>query len=145
MAKDEKTLRARVRDLEKRRDAGTAGAIGAKWTVATWLGYWHQHIAKPTVRASSARAYRTAVYQHLIPGLGKHSLEKVRTEHFEKLYQKIVAGGAKPATASGTPHRQGRLNVAAARGYIASNPATLAKYPRVEEDEVEPFDLEETQ
>jgi integrase len=146
MSKDEKKLRQKVRELENQRDAGTAGVVGATWTVATWLDYWYQHISKPTVRASSARAYRTAVYHHLIPGLGKHRLQKVRTEHFEKLYQKIVAGGAKPATAHQV-HRTAKaaLNVAVARGYIGANPAKLAKYPRIEEDEVEPFDLAETQ
>ena len=146
MSKNEKKLRENVRELEKQRDAGGAGVVGANWTVETWFDYWYQHISKPTVRASSARAYRTAVYHHLIPGLGKHRLQKVRTEHFEKLYQKIVADGAKPATAHQV-HRTAKaaLNVAVARGYIGANPARLAKYPRLEDEEVEPFDLEETQ
>ncbi len=71
MARDEKTLRTKVRELEKQRDTGTAGVVGAAWTVETWLDYWFQNIAKPTVRASSARAYRTAVYHRLIPWSGK--------------------------------------------------------------------------
>lgn len=146
MSKDEKELRRKVRELENRRDLGTAGKAGPAWTMEKWLDHWYQNIARPTVRASTARAYRTAVYHHLIPTLGKHRLEKIQPEHFERLYQKIVNGGARPATAHQV-HRTAKtaLNVAVERGHIPRNPARPAKYPRIEEDEVEPFDLEETQ
>jgi integrase len=135
-----------VRRLERERDTGTARKAGPVWTIEKWLTYWLENIAKPTVRYKAYVAYRTAVTVHLIPGLGAHRIDKVQTEHFEKLYKKIVASGLKPATAHQV-HRTARtaFNVALVRGYINRNPVALAKYPRVEEDEIEPYEIEEIQ
>jgi integrase len=136
----------RVRELERERDTGTARKAGPVWTVEKWLTYWLENIAKPTVRYKAFEAYRSAVTVHLIPGLGAHRIDKVQTEHFERLYKKIVASGRKPATAHQV-HRTARtaFNIALERGYINRNPVTLAKYPRVEEDEIEPYEVEEIQ
>ncbi|HEV2640779.1 MAG TPA: site-specific integrase [Actinocrinis sp.] len=135
-----------VRKLEKERDNGTARKAGPVWTVEKWLTHWLENIAKPTVRYKAFEAYRSAVNVHLIPGLGAHRIDKVQPEHFEKLYKKIVASGRKPGTAHQV-HRTARaaLNVALARGYINRNAAALARPPRVEEDEIEPYGIDEIQ
>jgi integrase len=39
------------------------------------------------------------VNKHLIPGLGKHRLERLEPEHLEKLYQRMIKSGARPGTA----------------------------------------------
>lgn len=133
-----------VRRLEKERDQGTARKAGPVWTLEKWLRHWVEEIAAPSIRDSSAAAYRNAVYNHLIPGLGAHRLDKLEPEHFEKLYKKMVQAGSKPGNAHQV-HRTARtaLNVAEARGHIGRNPASLAKAPRVEDDEIEPYEVEE--
>lgn len=70
----------------------------------------------------------------------------MQPEHIEKLYAKLRAKGLKPATVHQV-HRTLRtaLNEAVRRGQIARNPATLAKAPRVVEDEIQPFTVTEAQ
>lgn len=137
---------AAVRALERDREAGTVRKAGRAMTVEAWLTHWLENIARPSIKYKSYRAYRTAVEQHLIPGVGKHRLDKVGPEHFEKLYARMIANGAKPAYAHQV-HRTARTAFGEAhrRAHVVRNPVALAKAPRVEEDEVEPFEIAEIQ
>jgi integrase len=136
----------KVRELEKQRDAGKVRKPGKAWTVKTWLLHWVEEIAKPSVRDTTYSGYEVAVRVHLIPGLGAHRLDKLEPEHLERLYKKMQANGSKPATAH-QAHRTLRtaLNHALRRGHITRNVATLAVPPRIDEEEVEPYDIEEVQ
>lgn len=145
-AKTEEEVIKKVQKLLNARDNDDVPKPGHAPLVSEWLTHWYENIASPNIRATSAAAYRTAVFHHLIPGLGKHRINKVQPDHFEKLYRKIQANGAKPATAHQV-HRTARTAFGEAhrRGYIKTNPVALAKPPRVEEEEIEPFDLDEVQ
>ncbi|MFJ8912055.1 tyrosine-type recombinase/integrase [Amycolatopsis sp. NPDC102389] len=134
-----------VRELETQRDNGTATKAGKKrWKVAAWLTHWVEEIAPLNCRYKTVTGYRTAVNRHLIPGLGEHWMDRIEPDHFEKLYTKILESGAKPATAHQV-HRTARtaFGVADKRDVITRNPVALATAPRVEEEEVEPYDEEE--
>ncbi|MEV7197152.1 site-specific integrase [Streptomyces sp. NPDC093510] len=135
-----------VRDLEKQRDSTGVRKAGQTWTVKTWLTHWVENIAAPNVGENTIDGYRVAVYHHLIPGLGAHRLEKLEPEHLERLYWKMQANGS----AAGTAHQVHRtvktaLNEAVRRRHLTLNPASVAKAPKVEEEEVEPYTLEEVQ
>lgn len=132
---------AGVRELERQRDAGTVPKAGSRdWSVETWLTHWVKNIAAPSVRENTLAGYRTAVYKHLIPGLGAHRLAKLEPEHLEKLYAKMSEAGAKPGTAHQV-HRTAKtaFRVAVDRERMLKNPAKLAKAPQLDEDEVVPF------
>lgn len=135
-----------VRDLEKQRDSTGVRKAGQTWTVTTWLTHWVENIAAPNVGENTIDGYRVAVYHHLIPGLGAHRLAKLEPEHLERLYRKMQANGS----AAGTAHQVHRtvktaLNEAVRRRHLTINPASVAKAPKVEEEEVEPYTLEEVQ
>ncbi|MFJ6212180.1 tyrosine-type recombinase/integrase [Streptomyces sp. NPDC092296] len=136
----------KVRELERQRDAGNVRKAGKSWTVATWLTHWVENIAAPSVRPNTLSGYRVAVNVHLVPGVGAHRLEKLEPEHLERLYRKMQDNGSKPATAH-QAHRTVRtaLNQAVRRGHLTRNVASLATAPRVEEEEVEPYEVEEVQ
>ena len=74
-AKTRAQVTAKVRELERARDHGGTTAAATNLTLEAWLVQWVETIAAPKVRAKSLAAYRTAVYKHLIPGLGKHGLK----------------------------------------------------------------------
>lgn len=136
-----------VRDLEKQRDAGAVRKAGKPWTVKAWLTHWLENItAPPVVRESTYSSYRAAVNVHLIPGIGGHRLDKLEPEHLERLYTKMQRNGSKPATAH-QAHRTIRLalNEAMRRGHIVRNVASLAKAPRITEEEVDPYSVGEVQ
>ncbi|MFJ6139279.1 tyrosine-type recombinase/integrase [Kitasatospora sp. NPDC092286] len=136
----------KVRELERKRDDGNVQKAGKKWTVAAWLTHWVENIAALHVRPNTLAGYRVAVNVHLIPGVGAHRLEKLEPEHLERLYKKMQDGGSKPATAH-QAHRTIRtaLNQAIRRGHLTRNVASLAVAPKVEEEEVEPYEVEEVQ
>jgi integrase len=144
--KSETDVIKKVRKLEQERDTGNVRAAGPTWTIEKWLTHWVENISAPTVRDTTADAYRNAVYKHLLPGLGAHRIDRIQPEHFEKLYRKMLAAGHKPANAHQV-HRTARaaLNEALRRGHITRNPAALAKPPRVEQEEIVPYELEEVQ
>jgi len=62
---------------------------------------------RPAVRTrSSYEGYRTAVRKQVIPGLGKHRLEKLRPEQLERLYVSML----KITTHRKTPMTPGRVH-----------------------------------
>ncbi|EXG79174.1 tyrosine-type recombinase/integrase [Cryptosporangium arvum] len=137
----------KVRELEKERDSGRVRKIGTPWTVEAWLTHWLENVARPTVRQSSYSAYEVAVRVHLIPGIGAHRLDRLTSEHLDSLYTRMVAKGSSAGTAH-QAHRTVRtaLGVADRRGYLPrGNPAAkgMVKPPRIEEEEIEPYTVEE--
>ena len=142
--KTEAEVRRAVRELERQRDNGTTPAAGVRWTVETWLEHWLENIAAPSVRRSSYNAYRIAVRKHLIPNLGRQRLDRLQPDHLERLYRKMIDAGARPATAHQV-HRTMRtaLGEAVRRRQVAQNAAALARPPRVEQEDIEPYTIEE--
>ncbi|MFD7166614.1 tyrosine-type recombinase/integrase [Streptomyces violascens] len=135
-----------VKELERQRDAKTLRKPGRAWTVAAWLTHWIENIAPLGVNSNTMVGYGVAVRKHLIPGLGAHKLDQLKPEHIEHFYSRMMLTGSKPATAH-QAHRTFRtaLNEAVRRGHLAQNPVQLAKAPRVREEEVEPYSVDEVQ
>ncbi|WP_240140014.1 tyrosine-type recombinase/integrase [Streptomyces sp. MUM 178J] len=135
---------AAVRELEKQRDAKTLAKPGKPWTVKMWLTHWVETIAPLAVNENTMVGYGVAVRKHLIPALGAHRLDKLRPEHIERFYGKMQADGRKAGTIHQI-HRTFRtaLNEAVRRGHLTRNPVQLAKAPRVSEEEIEPYTVEE--
>lgn len=138
-----------VRDLEKLRDDGRVRKPGRAWTVEKWLTHWVENIAANSVRRTTMVGYRSSVYNHLIPGIGAHRIDKLEPEHLETLYSRMQAPKPKgKGLSAGTAHLVHRtirvaLNEAVRRKHITSNPAAVAKPPRVIETEVIPFTMDE--
>ncbi|WP_030180407.1 tyrosine-type recombinase/integrase [Streptomyces sp. NRRL S-813] len=137
---------AAVRELERQRDAKSIRKAGRPWTVKTWLTHWVENIAPLAVNENTMVGYGVAVRKHLIPALGAHRLDKLKPEYIENFYGRMVADGRKAGTIHQI-HRTFRtaLNEAVRRGHLARNPVQLAKAPRVSEEEVEPYTVEEVQ
>jgi integrase len=149
-AKNRAEVTRKVRALERSRDDGNLADIGDQWTVASWLTHWVENIAAPFLKPSTVSAYRVDVYRHLIPGIGKHRLDKLRPEHVEVLYAWMLT----QPTKRGTPlkpatvlhvHRTARaaLNEAIRRGHLARNPVVFARTPAVPVFEIEPYSVDE--
>ncbi|MEY9948079.1 tyrosine-type recombinase/integrase [Kitasatospora sp. GAS1066B] len=135
-----------VRELEKKRDSGRVPKAGQRWTVQSWLTHWVENIAALHVGENTIDGYRVAVYHHLIPGLGAHQLQKLEPENLELSYKKMQDNGSAAGTANQV-HRTMRaaLNEAVRRRHLTDNPATVAKAPTPDEEEVEPYSVEEVQ
>jgi integrase len=152
MSRRKSVVADKVKDLEQGRNTGSLLKPSEKWTVEKWLTHWLEDIAAPFVKVNTLAGYGVAVNYHLIPAVGKHKLTELRPEHLERLYQDMLLRKTKGGTLTkaATAHQVHRtvrtaLNEAVRRGYLAKNPATLAKTQRIDEDEVEPYTVDEIQ
>jgi integrase len=138
-----------VEQLERERKEGTVRAPGSKTqTVADWLAYWLDEIAAPNIRHKTEEGYRTDIYKHLIPRLGAHKMAKIQhePERFEKVYVDLAAKGYSPHTVHHVHITvRAAFREAKKRKVINENPFEIVKTPRVDEEEVEPFEVEEIQ
>ena len=135
----------KVRDLERKRDAGTATAAGRAPTLAQWLDHWLTTIAAPRLRPSTAARYRLAVDKHLVPKLGHHRLDRLQPEHLEAAYASLGTAGLAPASVLYAHRVLSRaLKVALQRGRVTRNVAGLVEAPTVRRQEVIPLSAEES-
>jgi integrase len=131
---------AKVRELERKRDAGTAGAAGKAPTVGQWLEHWLETIAARKVRPSTLVRYRQLVVNQLVPGVGHHRLDRLQPEHVEKLYGDLQGVGLSPASVVQAHRVLSRaLKVAMQRDKVARNVCTLVDAPTIEREEVRPL------
>ena len=135
-----------VREMERARDGKKLRKPGQSWTLQAWLEHWVENIAKPYVSENTYDGYEVDVRVHLVPGLGAHKLDRLEPEHLERFYGKMQASGSSAGTAHHA-HRTIRvaLGEAVRRGHVATNAAEIAKAPRLEEEDIEPYTIEEVQ
>ncbi|MEU0068943.1 site-specific integrase [Streptomyces sp. NPDC006332] len=120
--------------------------MGYSSTVESWLEYWAENIAKPYVSENTYDGYEVDVRVHFVPVLGAHRLDRLEPEHLERFYRKMQASG----NSAGTAHHAHRtirvaLGEAVRRGHVVTNAAEIAKAPRLEEEDIEPYTIEEVQ
>src|SRR3954468_5620458 len=128
-SKSRSVVVAKVRELERKRDDGTVSTTAAP-TVGAWLEHWLTTIAPRRVRQRTLESYESAVRKHLIPGVGRHRLDRLRPEHLDQLYTALLDAGYSPASVL-RHHRilSRALTVAVQRGHVPRNVAALVDPP----------------
>jgi len=106
---------------------------------------WLTTIAPRRIRRSTLEStYAPKVRKRIIPGLGKHRLDRLTPEHLERFYTRLEDDGLAPATVLQIHRILSRaLKVAMQRGYVTRNVATLVDAPSVSQIEIEPLTLDE--
>jgi Phage integrase, N-terminal SAM-like domain len=110
-------------------------ALVRTWTVRRWLEFWLSEV-EGRLRPSTVRSYRTIVYQHLIPELGRERLSKLRTVQVQRTMDVISRRRVRDGRliSPGTVNRiravlRSALNEARRRGMIGQNPAWRLRLP----------------
>jgi len=144
-AKTEAAVTRKVRELERTRDSGSVLSAGRPVTVGQWMETWLTTIAPRRIRRSTLETtYAPKVRNRIIPGLGKHRLDRLTPEHIERFYTRLEAEGLASATVLQIHRILSRaLKVALQRGYVTRNVATLVDAPSASHDEIEPLTLDE--
>jgi integrase len=147
MGKTEAEVTRKVRDLERSRDTGQLVSAAKGLSVEQWMETWLTTIAPRRIRRSTLEStYAPKVRNRIIPGLGKHRLDRLAPEHIERFYTRLEAEGLAPATVLQIHRILSRaLKVAMQRGYVGRNVATLVDAPSAAQGEVEPLTLVEAQ
>lgn len=126
-------------ELKKRGDLPTKGQ-----TVEQWFSYWFEQIASKEVRPNTLRGYKSVVFQHIIPEIGKVKLEKLSAAHIRRVHDRITDSGLS-STYALLAHRamSVSLKVAVREGRIGRNPAELTNAPRKSSAPRQALDLDE--
>ena len=137
-----------------------------RMTVAKYLEHWLASYAKPTVGERTHERYESIVRQHLIPGLGRHKLTKLRPLHIQAYYAEALDHGrvirerktkrthskasekpvevARSLSAQTVTHHHRVLREALRQAVrwqmLAVNPADAVRPPRAERKEIEALD-----
>jgi integrase len=137
-------LEVAVRALERSRDTGQYVWTESDPTLAQWLEHWLGAVLPMTVRWKTLSTYRSQMRLHVIPALGHYRLSTLRPETLEQHYRRLLEAGCSPAAVHAV-HRvlRSALNEAVRRSRLVSNPAVVARPPRVPAHEVEPLTTEE--
>ncbi|WP_371593188.1 tyrosine-type recombinase/integrase [Streptomyces virginiae] len=144
-AKTETEVARKVRELEKQRDEGRATKAGRKPTVAQWMDTYLTTIASLKLKPRSLDDYWSKTRNDIIPGVGKHRLDKLAPEHLEAMYAVMLDDGHAPSHVVKVHRILSRaLKIAHRRRLINENVATLVDPPSVDETEANPFSREES-
>lgn len=127
----------KVRELEKKRDAGTAAEAGKPPKLGEWLDHWLVNIAARRIRPLTLAGYQSTVRLHIRPALGHHRLDRLLPEHLEAFYLAMEDKGLAPATVLRMHRMLHRaLKVAHQRGKVGRNVAALVDAPTVKRPNV---------
>src|SRR5918995_6359003 len=88
----------RVRALEQQRDTGKAPRPGHAPTVEQWMTTYLDTICARLVATGKMAPrtlddYRSKASRWIVPGLGKHRLDRLRPEHIDTLYAVMATAG----------------------------------------------------
>jgi hypothetical protein len=99
MGRTQAEVTRKVRDPERNRDTGHLAGAARGLTVGEWMETWLTTIAPRRIRRSTLDStYAPKVRNRIIPGLGKHRLDRLSPEHIERFYTRLEAEGLAPAT-----------------------------------------------
>lgn len=146
MYKDANRVADEVSKLERQRDAGsTKKASRHVPTVEEWMRTWLDTIAPRTARQSTVdEIYRPKVERWIVPGLGKHRIDRLRPEHLDKFYLTLAQQGLSTKTVLMIHQILSRaLKMAVRREVVARNVATLVDAPQHRDGEIQPLTEEE--
>lgn len=133
-----------VRDLERSRDTGQYVWTEADPTLTQWLEHWLETVLPMTARWKTLSTYTSQMRRHVIPAIGALRLSEIRPETLEQHYRRLLDAGRSEHTVHGV-HRvlRSALTEAVRRQRLATNPARVARPPRIPVEEVEPLTRDE--
>lgn len=115
-----------------------------KQTVQQYLSRWLTDVSKPGVRPRTHEYHAYIINTHLIPGLGRHRLERLSAQHIQALYADTLERGYSTATVRHIHRVLHRALTDAVRwGLLTNNPTELADQPRLISPEMQVLNEEE--
>lgn len=113
-------------------------------TVEQWFDYWFREIAAKKVRPNTLEGYRSVVFLHIIPTIGKVKLNKVTPAHVRRVTDGMLDKGLS-STYALLAHRTMAVSfkIALREGRMGQNPASLTDAPLKAVAPQEAFDVPE--
>jgi integrase len=127
-----KAIRARVRELERKRDAGIAGSAGRARTVREMLTRHLEVVLPQRGRAPlTIRSYESLCREHVFPLWGGQKTDRLLPEHIEDGYAAMLGAGLSAGSVRKV-HAilSSAYEIEVKRGNVARNPCRLVEAPR---------------
>ena len=121
------------------------------YTVASWVRTWYEVYAEPRIRPNTKAYYTNYIENHIVPGIGDVSLDKLTTIQIQRFYNNLQKSGRvqrknfpelkdkslSPRVVRGVHTLlHNCLEQAVAERLILSNPAQGCKLPQLEKREM---------
>lgn len=149
MAPTEAEVKEKVKALEKQRAAGKVRKVGRPPTVEQWMDTFLNTVCARKVEDGSMAPrtlddYKSKTQLYIVPGIGKHRIDRLAPEHLDKLYLDLLRRPLASSTVLKVHRIVSRaLKVAMQREIITRNVATLLDAPSADETEIEPLTRDE--
>lgn len=142
-----KTQQEAVRQLRALQNELEAGRLNEpdRLSIAQYLTWWLDNIAKPNFRFGSWRFYKGLANNHIIPAIGALRLQRLRAHHIDEL---LLSVKDTKTNAPASPRLRQQvydflrkvLAKAARRGTVAANVCDSVDRPIVSKAEMSPLD-----
>jgi integrase len=113
-------------------------------TVTQFVKHWLENVARPRLRPRSFLTYEQTVRLHILPGIGRHPLQKLTPQHVQQWINDLQTAGA---SARGCRYARAILRTALSDalrwGLVSRNVAKLVDTPRVPKHEIQFFTPEQ--
>lgn len=132
-------LAAMKTELQARGDIVTTSE-----TVAQWFAYWTTYLIVEDLRPNTVSNYTTVANRYIVPTIGHIRMDKVTSDHIERVTRAMRDGGAS-STYALNAHQVMKSAFKAAKRLkrVSINPTLDAKPPRKNTIDLEAFTLDE--
>ncbi|MDS1270438.1 site-specific integrase [Lipingzhangella sp. LS1_29] len=114
------------------------------WKLGEYLDYWLEHVAKPSVRATTYAKYEQTVRLYLKPTLGSQRLDRLRVAKIQTFLNGRLKGGDSVAKVHAMRTTlSSALTRAMREELITVNPARLVTLPAESPERLKPWNAEE--
>lgn len=93
LAKTKRKCREKLRQLWETATAPRTEKVRPETPFGEWLDFWYQNYVKPQIRPTTQVNYKTKIYQHILPELGKIPLNHLPQKDLQQFYTWMKTAG----------------------------------------------------
>lgn len=93
LAKTKRECREKLRQLWETATTPRTEKVRPETPFGEWLDFWYQNYIKPQIRPTTQVNYKTKIYQHILPELGKIPLNQLPQKDLQQFYTWMRTAG----------------------------------------------------
>ena len=93
LAKTKRECREKLRQLWETATAPRTEKVRPETPFGEWLDFWYHNYVKPQIRPTTQVNYKTKIYQHILPELGKIPLNQLPQKDLQQFYTWMKTAG----------------------------------------------------
>ena len=93
LAKTKRECQEKLKQLRETVTGSKTEKVRPEMPFGEWLDFWYQNYVKPQIRPTTQANYEAKIYQHIIPELGKISLNQLAQKDLQQFYARMKTAG----------------------------------------------------